>query len=44
MTEALVDVKFGFVLREDDPVNRVATPTNYHLIYQLGLSLFLANI
>lgn len=37
MTEALVDVKFGFVLREDDPVNRVATPTKLSSYLSAGV-------
>ena len=37
MTEALADVKFGFVLREDDPVNRVATPTKLSSYLSAGV-------
>ena len=37
MTEALVDVKFGFVLRKNDPVNRVATPTKLSSYLSAGV-------
>lgn len=37
MTEALADVKFGFVLRENDPVNRVATPTKLSSYLSAGV-------
>lgn len=37
MTEALADVKFGFVLREDEPVNRVATPTKLSSYLSAGV-------
>lgn len=37
MTEALADVKFGFVLREDDPINRVATPTKLSSYLSAGV-------
>lgn len=37
MTEVLADVKFGFVLREDDPVNRVATPTKLSSYLSAGV-------
>lgn len=37
MTEALSDVKFGFVLREDDPINRVATPTKLSSYLSAGV-------
>lgn len=37
ITEALADVKFGFVLREDDPVNCVATPTKLSSYLSAGV-------
>ena len=37
MTEALADVKFGFVLREEDPVNCVATPTKLSSYLSAGV-------
>lgn len=37
MTEALADVKFGFVLRKDDPVNCVATPTKLSSYLSAGV-------
>lgn len=37
MTEALADVKFGFVLRENDPVNCVATPTKLSSYLSAGV-------
>ena len=37
MTEALADVKFGFVLRENEPVNRVATPTKLSSYLSAGV-------
>lgn len=35
--EALSNVKFGFVLRKDDPVNRVATPTKLSSYLSAGV-------
>lgn len=37
MTEALADVKFGFVLRKDNPVNWVATPTKLSSYLSAGV-------
>ena len=37
MAEALNDVKFGFVLRENNPVNRVATPTKLSSYLSAGV-------
>lgn len=37
MSEALADVKFGFVLRNDVPVNRVATPTKLSSYLSAGV-------
>lgn len=37
MSEALKDVKFGFVLREDNPVNNVATPTKISSYLSAGV-------
>lgn len=37
MSEALKEVKFGFVLREDNPVNNVATPTKISSYLSAGV-------
>lgn len=37
MSEALADVKFGFILRNDVPVNRVATPTKLSSYLSAGV-------
>ena len=37
MSEALADVKFGFVLRQDNPVNYVATPTKLSSYLSAGV-------
>ena len=37
LSEALVDVKYGFILREDTTVNRVATPTKISTYLSCGM-------